>query len=342
MTTPAIPLPELPAYKDRQTGFLICGAVQIILGIMAAGAAPMMLLSSVLARRVNPGAAMPLRSMIPASLMYLVAAAVLITLGIGAVQCKRWARALSLVVGWLWLVMGTVGVLATLIFVPRILRGTLSSIPREPGGPDPTIIMAIVATFAIVFVAVLYVVVPLVFVLFYGSRNARETAKHRDPVERWTDRCPLPVLGASAMLLMGGASYGAMVLTRAMVPFFGSYVTGVPGIAAGLLLAFAWIVLAVRLYSLRVRAWWLAFLAHALMSVSGAITFFRLGMGPVYAQMQTPPQQMEMMRRMGVLNTSAPGYFGIVSGVVFLAYFLWIRRFFKPPQEPMATPAALT
>jgi hypothetical protein len=78
------------------------------------------------------------------------------------------------------------------------------------------------------------------------------------------------------------------------------------------------------------------------MWVSGMVTFFRLGMGPIYQQMQTPPQQMEMMRRMGFLNTSAPGYFGIISGVLFLAYFLWIKRFFKPPQEPVATAAALT
>jgi uncharacterized membrane protein len=342
MAITSVPPLEPTSYQDRHTGFLICGAVQIILGIMAAGAAPMVLLSSVLARRVNPGAAMPLRSMIPASLMYLAAAAVLITLGIGSVQVKRWGRALTLVVSWLWLVIGTIGVLATLVLIPRSLRGALSSIPNQPGGPDTTIIMSVVATIMIAFVAILYVVVPLVFVLFYGSRNARETANHRDPVERWTDRCPGPVLAACAMMLLGGVSYAAMVISYPLVPFFGGYVTGIPGIAACLLLAFAWIVLAFRLYSLKPRAWWVAFLAHTLMSVSGMVTFFRLGMGPIYQHLQTPPQQMEMMRRMGFMNTSALGYFGIVSGVLFLAYFLWIKRFFKSAEEPVATPAALT
>jgi hypothetical protein len=342
MATTSVPPLEPTSYQDRHTGFLICGAVQIILGILAAGMAPMMLLSSLLTRRTNPGMAMPLRNMIPMSLIYVGLAVVLIVLGIGSVQVRRWARALTLVISWLWLVMGIGAVIATLVFVPRAMSGILSSIPKQPGGPDMTIIMAVAVTVGIVFVAVLYVVVPLVFVLFYGSRNARETANHRDPVERWTDRCPLPVLAASVLLLVGGLSYAGMVLSRPLVPFFGNYVTGVPGIVACLLLAFAWTVLAIRLYTLKVRTWWLAVGAHTLMSLSGVVTFFRLGLGPVYQHMQTPPQQMDMMRRMGFLNSSAPGYFGIVSSVLFLAYFLWIKRFFKAPEAPVATPAALT
>lgn len=284
---------------------------------------------------------MPLRTMIPVSLMYVGLAVVLIVLGVGSIQVRRWARALALVVSWLWLIMGIGGVIATLVILPRVMRGVMSSVPKQPGGPDTTIFMAIGVTIGIVFVAMLYVVVPLVFVLFYGSRNARETANHRDPVERWTDRCPLPVLAASALLLLGGLSYAGMVLSRPLVPFFGSYVTGAPGTIACLLLAFAWIVLAIRLYSLKTRAWWLAFLAHTFMSVSGAVTLFRLGLGPIYQQMQAPPQQMEMMRRIGLLS-SAPGYFGIISGVLFLAYFLWIKRFFKKPQPAVATPAPVS
>ncbi len=341
MATAVLP-PAVPPYQDRHTGFLICGAVQIILGIMTAGAVPMMLLSSLLVRRANPAVAMPLRNMLPVSLMYIGIAAVLIVLGIGSVQCRRWARALTLVVSWLWLVIGTIGVLATLVFVPRIMRGAMSSVPKQPGGPDTTIVMAIVATFIIVFVAILYVVVPLVFVLFYGSRNARETANQRDPVERWTDRCPLPVLAASLLMLMGAVSYLSMVLTRPLIAFFGDYITGVPGIIACLLLAFAWTVLAFRLYRLKLRAWWITFAAHTLMSISGVVTLFRLGLTPVYQQMQAPPQQMEMIRRMGFLNTNAPGYFGIVSGALFLAYFLWIKRFFKEPEAVVAPPAMVS
>jgi uncharacterized membrane protein len=342
MATTAAPPPAVPPYKDCHTGFLICGAVQIILGIMAAGAVPMMLLSSLLMRRASPGAAMPLRTMLPVSLMYVGIAAMLIILGIGSVQCRRWARALTLVVSWLWLVMGVVGVLATLVFVPRIMRGAMSSVPKQPNAPDMTIVMSIVATFIIVFVALLYVVVPLVFVLFYGSRNARETANHRDPVERWTDRCPLPVLAASLLMLMGAVSYLSMLLSHPLIAFFGDYIIGIPGRIACLLLAFAWTMLAIRLYRLKPSAWWLAFAAHTLMSGSGVVTFFRLGMAPVFQQMQAPPQQMDMMRRMGFLNTNAPGYFGIISGVLFLAYFLWIKRFFKEPEAVVAPPAVVS
>ena len=53
-------------------------------------------------------------------------------------------------------------------------------------------------------------VVPIAFIVFYSRSDVELTCRYRDPVERWTDRAPLPVLGAS-VVLFGGSLYMLLV-----------------------------------------------------------------------------------------------------------------------------------
>ncbi len=46
-----------------------------------------------------------------------------------------------------------------------------------------------------IFFFVFFVLVPAVWMFFYQSRHVKATCEARDPVTRWTDACPLPVLG---------------------------------------------------------------------------------------------------------------------------------------------------
>jgi hypothetical protein len=68
---------------------VIFGIIEIAGGALAALAVPLVLLAAVLGRTVSGGR--PIVGFALASLSYLALAAVLITLGIGAIQAKRWA-----------------------------------------------------------------------------------------------------------------------------------------------------------------------------------------------------------------------------------------------------------
>jgi len=60
--------------------------------------------------------------MISSAAVYVFAAAILVTLGSGSVRAKRWARALTLVISWYWMIMGfLVTVLLTAIIVVVVL-----------------------------------------------------------------------------------------------------------------------------------------------------------------------------------------------------------------------------
>ena len=50
--------------------------------------------------------------------------------------------------------------------------------------------LALIKFFAIATTFVIYIVIPGVAVLFYRSPHVKHTCEVRDPVERWTDRCP--------------------------------------------------------------------------------------------------------------------------------------------------------
>ena len=48
-----------------------------------------------------------------------------------------------------------------------------------------------------------FVLLPIAWVLFYRSRHVQATCEARDPVARWTDACPLPVLALRVCLKKG-------------------------------------------------------------------------------------------------------------------------------------------
>ena len=87
--------------------------------------------------------------------------------------------------------------------------------------------MAVILTLIIIFAAFFLVAVPIAFVVFYSRKDVAETVHHRDPLQRWTDRTPLPVLGASVVLALGSLYFLLVGLTNPVFPFFGRYLTGV-------------------------------------------------------------------------------------------------------------------
>lgn len=97
--------PVLPAFVDRRTSFVLLGILAILLGglctlfilAMAFGQLAMARKTSVAPNWA--AAAMPMG-------IYLVAAIVLITLGIGAIRTRRWARALTVCLAWMAMVIG--------------------------------------------------------------------------------------------------------------------------------------------------------------------------------------------------------------------------------------------
>jgi hypothetical protein len=123
------------------------------------------------------------------ALFYGLAALSLIWLGIGTLRPRRWGRALLLVSSWMWLAID--GLLACAVVVAIASQGR-----PKIGFGEGILLIPVIGVALLVFVGM-----PLAFVLVLGRPGMKEAVEQLDPTPRWTDRRPLPILGTSLALL---------------------------------------------------------------------------------------------------------------------------------------------
>lgn len=318
-------LPTAVAFKDRKVGLVVFGSLTAFLGLLAALFVPLMILASHLPAQPNA----PARpNMSPIAAIYAVLAIVLIWLGIGSIMARRWARALLAVWSWSWLVMGLIAIAVLAAMAPQLAQTIRAAQPAgQPPLPESaqTMMMLIPA----VMMSLLFVVLPLIWGLFYSGRNVKATCEARDPVPRWTDRCPLPVLAISLWLAFGALCMLIMPAFHSIAPFFGILLSGAAGTIFYLCLAAIWAYSAWAIYRLEWRGWWVVFVAMVLFSVSGIVTYSRHDIAELYARMGYATAQVEQMRAVGLFGHSTMAWGSWIFTVPILGYLLYIRRFFR-------------
>ncbi|HEY3664133.1 MAG TPA: hypothetical protein VGL24_13345, partial [Chthoniobacterales bacterium] len=172
------------------------------------------------------------------------------------------------------------------------------------------------------------VCLPLIWALFYGGKNVKATCEARDPVIRWTDRCPLPVLGVVLWLIFGAFCMALMSVFHSVTPFFGLVLSGPAGTAVYLVLAAVWAYGAWALYRLDRRGWWIIFLGMVLFCLSSLMTYARHDLSEIYAAMGYSPEQLKLLQGMPMLQGRAMMWSTLIFTVPYLAYLLYIRKFF--------------
>ncbi len=341
--SPAPATPAPPAYTDRGTGLTIFGVFQIILGLLAALMIPLAALGMFMSR-FAPGGSAGMRpgQFISGIASYAFIAAALLTLGIGSVRMKRWARALTLVTSWYWLIMGVLITILLTAVMPVTMRTAMAQAQQNtPNAPSPeftTGIMAVMVTFIIVFAAVFLIVVPIAFVIFYSRQDVELTCRHRDPVERWTDRTPLPVLGASVVLFIGALYMFAVGVTTPMFPFFGQYLTGIGAVACFLVLAAVDLYLSIGLFRLQSSAWWIAVLLAPIRLLSMILTYRKADLMQAYSKMGFSDEQLQVMNSNPMFRGHIILWWSLFSLILFFGYLLWLKRYFKAPTAPQPDP----
>jgi MFS family permease len=305
-------------YRDRRTGLMLFGILEILLGSLCAA----IVAALFLARLLSPGAASELdqQTFVMAASVYLGMAVILVWLGIGSVLCRRWARSLLLILGWSWLLLG--------VMTLALLSWMAASLPTEGtlGG--------LFLVLAIAILGVFLVVLPGALVVFYQNRHVRATCEARDPRQRWTDRCPLPVLTNSVWLAVGGFWFLVLPLTRhSIIPVFGFLATGtianlccLAGGAIALYLAYA-------TYRRRMSAWWGMLVAFSLATLSAALTFARVDLLEFYRRAGYAEEQLARVATIPFFTSRIMAWINAAFFVLFLVYLLWIRKYFRKPVD---------
>lgn len=324
MTPPEISPPSPAPYRDRKVWLVLFGVATVIAGLVCALFVPLVLWSQTMAAKQGNVAA-PAAPLFLAATTYGFLAIMLVWLGIGSIMARRWARALLLIWSWIWLFGGIIGFIA----VAATLQSTLAKTAAAHAASGKAAPVGIIYAVTLCILAFFAVVLPLIWMLFYRGENVRATCEARDPVVRWTDRCPLPVLG---LVLWLGFSAAMCLLVPfwsfQVVPFFGVFLSGAAGVAAFLVMAVVWLYAARALYRLELRGWWIALAATCFYSFSSVITFSRHGLGEMYALMHYPPEMIAQITSSPMMRSGWILWGPLVFLGIFVGYLVYIRKFF--------------
>jgi hypothetical protein len=330
------PVLEVPAYADRNSLLVLFGVIQIILGLLAALMIPFAALGAFMSR-LAPGGRMRPGQFIAAVALYTLVAAALLCLGIGSIQAKRWARALTLVASWYWLVSGVLGTILLTAVLPLFMRAALSAQRNAAGTPSPEIstgVMAVILTVFIVMAAFFLIAVPIAFIAVYSRRDVAETCRHRDPVERWTDRVPLPILGATVVLATHALTMLFTGIGTPLFPFFGNNLYGIPAMGCFVLMAVLDAYLSVAFFRLQSIGWWIAAIITPIRLLSMALTYIHTDLMDTYSKMGMSEEQLRMLNSSPISHSHATLWWNLLSVVILYGYLLWLKRYFKSPSSP--------
>jgi hypothetical protein len=321
-----LPVPPTADFKDRHGGLIGFGILVIIIGCVCALFVPLMILGQTMSARAT-GTSSNLRTMLPAIMMYAVLAVVFIWLGIGSTMARRWARALLLILAWAWLVTGVVTVFAMAVFLPKVFAHMPSG-----GQPMPAGALVVALIVALGFTSVMFVILPGLLVLFYCSPHVKATCESRDPVTRWTDTCPLPVLAVSLFLGYGAVWMAVMLFFyHGVMPFFGYLLSGLPGAILILALVALWVYCARATYHLKIAGWWTVLIAFGVVIASALLTFARVDLMDMYRLMGYPEQQIEQLQRFSFFTGRNMLFFTSICSLPFLGFLLYVKRYFRRP-----------
>jgi hypothetical protein len=327
------PLPfdpaPLPAYKDRSTGLTIFGIMTILLGGLAGLLVPLMLFGQMMAAKAPNAPPVNHAAMVPGMAVYALLAVALIWLGIGSIQARRWARALLLIFSWSWLIMGIV----MTAVIPFVMSQAMAHLPpnAKTGQPDllPAAITGMVIGMTLFFFG-FFVLVPAVWTFFYNSRHVQNTCAARDPVPRWTDACPLPVLAFCLWTWLAVPMMLVMPLTgHPVMPCFGMFVSGLPGALFCVVIAAVWSVAGWWLYRLDARGWWLILVAMVLFAVSGLLTYAHHDISEMYQLQGLPQAQIDQIQKMGLFTGNRLSWFTALITLPFVGYLMFIKKYLR-------------
>ena len=298
-------------YKDRSTGLIVFGILTILLGCLAGLFVLLMLFGRAMSAKTT-GAPAPFSTILPAISIYGALAVALVWLGIGSIMARRWARALLLIFSWSWLIMGVFVLVCMTFFIPKILANMSSSGTSDHTAVSSAAIVMAMVVMLLIF-GVFFVILPAVWTFFYNSRHVKATCEARDPVTRWTDACPLPVLGFCLWLVFSVPMMLIMPIAgHCVMPFFGIFLTGMPGAILCLAIAALWSYAAWSLYKLEQRGWWLILIALCVFMASAVLTFARHDMMEMYRLMNYPEAQIEQIQKTGLLVGNRMGWLMVV------------------------------
>ncbi len=309
--------------KDRSAGLLVCGVLEVVLGILCFTAAMLLL---VVVSATGLGAMKSAHLWMAMGLMFYLTGW-FIVMGLGSMKCCRWARDLTLVGAWVTVFFGTLVLALVLYILPELHNLLTESELISPMGA------LVYLYFTILVLLVLQVVFPLFAVAFYNMAGVRQTCERKHPKPGWTERCPLPLLAMGFISILGSLSVFVGASTNFVVFFFGQVLVGGAGLAILLLISASFAYVGWGAYKRKMHAWWGAYALVLLTSSSMMLTFSEMDMNTLYDHMGYTVDQMSQLSSLGPFNPAMLTFVSCIWGVMACVFLVWVRDCFRPEKD---------
>ena len=326
--TPQVMLP----FVDRRTRLTVMGVLFAVVGAFMALMTLAVPLTLMMQMRLNPQFGnSEILGLVLATSFYLVLSVGLIWLAVGCFLRRRWTRPIVLSLGVLVVLIGVLALLAMAVLAPSLSRafeGAATGGNNAPAGPTvPTGFGMIVVVITLAVMFVFYVLIPAIVTAVFWPQSVRQTLEHYDTRVRWTDACPLPVLGLAIKLWLVGLLSAPMAFYPA-IPVGPVLLSGVWLIVVALGVMVLFLAIGTLVYRQRLLGWWLMLLST--LALCGVMAWTsRVGdFAGYFAALKAPAEQQAVMNSM-IENFPTIGLlFAGVFAAAVLAYALGVKKYF--------------
>ncbi len=321
--------PIAPDDADRSTRLMLAGMLACLCGLFA-----VMMAALNMSTLGHPRAhVMNTPVDIKYTVFFLLAAVAFVWLGIGLAKARRWAWTLTVVLSWMWLIFGALGLATVMFFMSQMKDEAI--VPHGGAKVASSGAMTAMMIGFGVFGACIAVLMPVVFLMLCHSKSVRATCWKRDPKARWTDRCPMPVLAVTIFHASWIWTMLWLLASMRTMPMFGMLLSGASGAALilGIVLVLGW--LAWGTYRLQMAAWWGSLLVGIVSALNVVVTHWHADLAKLYEKMGMPADRLDLIQKTGILDATsfwAPRV-GLVVGAAWLGYLIFVRRYFVRSHE---------
>ena len=326
MSSAVLPPAAPPPFKNRRGWLTAFGIAEILIGcviVLFLGLAVFAM------RQVPANASAPApdaRAIAMMAVFYVVLAFAFVIIGIGSIQARRWARVAMLIVGWTWLIIGIISTVALALLLPMIM----SNAQQQATTPMPAGFDTIFRVVMMVFLGLFFILLPLVFVLFYSSKNVRLTCESASGAPS-TRTKPVAVWVATIWFALGGVGY-IFVFLRPVFPLMGVVLRGWSAVVTAIAIEIFHIWLSWNLYRQRALAWKVAIGWLIFGWISLLVTETRFGLEGMYRVMGYSDAEIALILRFAKYGLGI----GAVGAVAFLIFLLATRKHFMPDTPSQA------
>ena len=323
----------MPDASSASTRYILMGlgVVEFAIGLVAAFYGPaeiyVFYFFSEGGRFAYPGFGMGsvwFAALVAHNLAYYLLAAALLPLGYATLRRRAWAARATLVLAWLWLLLGILASVLVLTCAATVLTPSELWAFRDR--------MAIIG----IGLAVVAVILPVLFILLFTRPATSQVLSVRSPFGDWLDEQPLPLLLATIGCGLAIIALHLMVFAQVFWPMFGTLGFGRANMYPIVVTIVALGLVMVGLARGKRLALWGAAAVFAVLFLAFVTTFWNHDLADLLAAMDLPATERAWVD--GARLPGAPFMLlasGLPLGAMLVLLFLGRRRFLRSPHLPL-------